>query len=218
MTDNGTVNAVLGVIGLALLLKGSGWMIDGAAAAAMRMRINETIVGLTLVSVGTSLPELATNVYAAIGGNTGVAVGNVGGSNITNVLLVLGVAAVMAKRIETDRDLYRRDSMVMLLAYIALCLVCYAGLGGRTVMRAEGALLLVIGFVYVAMLIRSGRADEADDDVEKMAAAKAVLLIVAWLIVWCGLPLASLCRIRLCRRWLLHWAHRSLSWLSRALL
>lgn len=87
-TQSWLLNSILFAVGVAILVKGSGWLVHGAALVAVRRRWNPTIVGLTLVSIGTSLPELATNLTAISEGQGGVALGNVVGSNIANILLI----------------------------------------------------------------------------------------------------------------------------------
>jgi cation:H+ antiporter len=89
------VTYILFIIGFILLVKGADWLVDGATAIAKRANISDIIVGLTIVSFGTSLPELIVNLMASFQGSSGIAIGNIFGSNIANILLIVGVAATI---------------------------------------------------------------------------------------------------------------------------
>jgi cation:H+ antiporter len=134
--------AALAVLGLLLLLGGGKLFVDGASRLALALGMSERLVGLTIVAVGTSLPELAASVVAAVRGHASIAVGNVIGSNVFNVLFVLGGAGAV-RPIEGSFRAMKAD-LVVLLGFTAL--------GGillrreRTLTRAEGA-LLVAGYV-----------------------------------------------------------------------
>lgn len=82
-------------LGFVALVKGADWLVTGSSAIAKRLGISDFVIGLTIVSVGTSAPELIVNVMASINGNAGIAIGNVLGSNIANVLLILGISAII---------------------------------------------------------------------------------------------------------------------------
>ncbi len=154
-TDYLIFNVVLLVAGLIVLVKGSDWFIDGAAHIAHHYHIPDVIIGLTLVSIGTSLPELATNIYAASIDQGAVALGNVVGSNIANTLLILGVAAVCMRTIPIARLLFNRDAFAMLGVTLLFCLFCYVSPGHAPVLsRLEGMALLLVLAIYVAHLFR----------------------------------------------------------------
>lgn len=89
------ITYILFVVGLVALIKGADWLVTGSSAIAKQMGLSDFVIGLTIVSVGTSAPELIVNVMASIEGSAGIAIGNVLGSNIANVLLILGVAAII---------------------------------------------------------------------------------------------------------------------------
>ena len=86
---------LLFAVGFLLLIKGADWLIEGAADIARKFRIPEIVIGLTVVAFGTSAPELAVNIIASVNGNNGLAIGNIVGSNIANILLILGVAGTI---------------------------------------------------------------------------------------------------------------------------
>lgn len=144
-------NALLVLAGLALLVAGARWLLAGAIEIARHAGLDERTIGLTLVAVGTSLPEIAASILAAWRGERDIAVGNVVGSNMFNVLAVLGTsAAVSPSGITSSPQMLRFDVPVMLLA-AAVCLPL-AWTGSR-VSRLEGALLLSGYVAYTAALL-----------------------------------------------------------------
>jgi cation:H+ antiporter len=144
--------ALLLLGGLVLLVGGAELLVRGAASAASALGISPLVIGLTVVSFGTSAPELVTGVMAAVRGQPGIVIGNVVGSNIFNVLVILGLAAVIAP-LAVDRRLIRVDVPVM----VALSLLVWVLAGGGELARWEGA-LLVAGIVgYVVVTVRASR-------------------------------------------------------------
>lgn len=91
-----TQSLLLLAFGLVILVKGADWFVEGAAMIARRSGISELVIGLTIVAMGTSLPEAAVSIAAALENNSGVAIGNVVGSNIANILLILGLTSILA--------------------------------------------------------------------------------------------------------------------------
>ena len=141
--------------GVLLLLAGAEALVRGASALALRIGISPLVVGLTVVAIGTSSPELVVSVQAALSGEGGVAIGNVVGSNIANLGLIVGVAAVLSP-MAVDPKLVRHDVPVMLLSMGALVLFLLDG----ELVRWEGALLLCGAVVYTVDGIRTSRRDE----------------------------------------------------------
>lgn len=136
--------------GLAGLIFGGDWFVDGASGIASGLGVSEALIGLTIVAAGTSLPELATSVTAAIKGKTGIAVGNVIGSNIFNIFLVLGVSATI-KPLE-----FGGIGMFDLLYLVGACLLFWIFgwfFGTRTINRVEGAVLTAGYIAYIVLLI-----------------------------------------------------------------
>ena len=107
------------IIGLALILFGANWLTDGSAAIARRFGISDLIVGLTVVAFGTSAPELVISVMSAINGSAGLAIGNVVGSNLFNILVIIGVTA-MIRPIAVDRSVMTNELPLVLLSSLAL--------------------------------------------------------------------------------------------------
>jgi cation:H+ antiporter len=129
------------VAGFVLLLVGGEYLVRGAVSIARRFGISPMVIGLTLVGFGTSAPELVASINAALKGSPGIAIGNVVGSNIANVFLVLGIAALIFP-LATNREAYRRDGPVLILATAILVMMVLAGEIGR-IAGAIGVALLV---------------------------------------------------------------------------
>lgn len=139
------------ILGLALLIIGSQMMVGAATDIASALGVSELVIGLTVVAGGTSLPELATSVMAAIRGQRDIAVGNVVGSNLFNLLCVLGAsAAVSSSGIAVNREVIRLDFPVMLAATIILVPICW---NGFMIKRWEGVILVASYVAYVAYLV-----------------------------------------------------------------
>ncbi|MCH8518504.1 calcium/sodium antiporter [Candidatus Gracilibacteria bacterium] len=137
---------ILGLLGLTL---GGKWIVDGAIEIALSLGMSELVVGLTIVAIGTSLPELATSVIAAIKKETDIAIGNIVGSNIFNILLVLGVSGLITS-IAIDGEIYR-DIGVNILATILLTLFLYFSKGNK-LRRVHGVVFLIFFILYVIFL------------------------------------------------------------------
>ena len=153
-TSSFFLNFVLFSLGVWILIKGSDGVIEGAATVARYFHIPDLVIGITLVSIGTSLPELATNVYAAAINEGSVAIGNVVGSNVTNVLLVAGVAITGLKRIPIDKIMFYRDGGTMMLVYLLFSAFCYISDGvGYSLSRPEGGILISGCVIYVVYLL-----------------------------------------------------------------
>ena len=145
-----TRNIALGAAGLALLIVGARWIVDGAVAMATALGVPEIVVGLTIVAVGTSLPEIATSVAAGLRGHRDIAVGNVVGSCIFNILMVLGATAAVAPvPVRVSPDLLAVDLPLMVAAALACFPILYTG---QRVDRREGALLLALYVAYLGYL------------------------------------------------------------------
>jgi cation:H+ antiporter len=138
--------------GLVLLYFGGEWLVRGAAALAARTGVSPLAVGLTVVAFGTSAPELAVSVDAALSGASDISIGNVVGSNIANILLILGLAALM-QPVVVQAKLVRVDAPLMLLVSLALVAVLADG----NASRIEGAVLLLGLAAYVGFTFRGAR-------------------------------------------------------------
>ena len=140
--------------GVVLLLAGAEGLVRGASALALRVGITPLVVGLTVVAIGTSSPELVVSVQAALAGQGGLAVGNVVGSNVANLGLIVGLSAALSP-MRIDRTLVRVDMPVMLGTMLLVVVFLSDGVIGRV----EGGLLLAGALAYTAWKIRASRRD-----------------------------------------------------------
>lgn len=171
---------VLFFIGLALLLAGGEVLVRGAVGLALKMKISKLVVGVTIVSIGTSAPELLVSLKAALDGHPAIAIGNVVGSNIANIALVLGLVAIIYP-LKLERGTLRLDWPVMMAASLLFYLMAFDGL----LERYEGILLLVIFILYIAYSILQSRKQTKKDmqlsgEIEDLAPAKN---IASWKLV-----------------------------------
>lgn len=148
------------ILGLALILGGANFLTDGSAALAQRFRVPEFIVGLTIVAVGTSTPELVVSVLSAAAGNSDVAIGNIVGSNIFNVFLILGVCALIAPLPLTGGNI-RRDLPFLTAVSVLLLLLTsdrLLGLGEvDAIGRIDGIVMLLLYIALIRYTIRTER-------------------------------------------------------------
>lgn len=150
------ISGCLLIVGFAMLIKGSDFFIESSASIARRFSVSELIIGLTLASVGTSLPELGASVAASIQGSGGIAVGNVVGSNIINIALVLGLCTVI-RGYKTDKTILKRDGYIMGAVSLLLVFLVFQG---TEVSRLDGLILITIFFLYLRLLFKKGIREE----------------------------------------------------------
>lgn len=169
--------------GIVLVILGADWLTKGASGLARRFNISELVIGLTIVALGTSLPELVISTGSAIKGSSGIALGNVIGSNIFNGMLILGVTALIAP-IRFNARMLSREIPFNLLASVVLLLVSgsmlVGGAPGECITRYGGLIM----FCFLAVFIRytfSIPSDGEEDAQEPMSVGKVVLFIVAGL-------------------------------------
>ena len=169
------VSILLLIIGFILLSKGADWLVDGASAIARKFNIPEIIIGLTIVACGTSAPEAAVSISSVIQGATGVGIGNILGSNIANILLILGVSAVIS-------DLYVQKNTVLyeipFLGFISLLLMF---MGWRYGMISRGGAvilcLLFLAFMFYLYIISKKQKPE-NSPVENMSKIKMICFVI----------------------------------------
>ncbi|WP_250447954.1 calcium/sodium antiporter [Actinotalea sp. C106] len=153
------VSVLLVVGGVALLVVGAGWLVDGATRVATSLGLSEIVIGLTVVAVGTSLPELATSVIAAVRGDVEMAVGNAVGSCIFNIGAVMGMAAILSPGgVPIEPSAVRFDLPVLLAVALALLPIVFTGF---RVERWEAGLFLVLYAAYVLYLLLDSAGHDA---------------------------------------------------------
>lgn len=158
------VQILLLIGGLALIVFGADYLVEGASDIARRFGLSEFVIGLTIVGMGTSAPEMVVSIIGAIGGNADVAIGNVLGSNIFNTLLILGLTAMILPIGITESN-RSRDIPIGLLATLVFVFLGFSHsifrLGSDGLNRVDGAFMLALFFVYIWFSIRGGRNAEA---------------------------------------------------------
>ena len=167
------------LVGLALIVFGADWLVDGASAIARKAGISEFVIGLTIVGFGTSCPELVVSLTGALQGNADISVGNVIGSNIFNTLLILGMTAVIAP-VAVTRANSRRDIPIVMLVTFLFAFFC---LSGKEINRWEGLAFLVIFIGYMVYCFKTddGSASKEAADVKVRNIWLAILLVAAGL-------------------------------------
>ena len=173
-----TIDILLVLVGLALVVFGADWLVDGASAVARKAGISEFVIGLTIVGFGTSCPELVVSLTGAIQGNADISIGNVVGSNIFNTLLILGLTAALIP-VAVSKENTKRDIPITLLVTLFFIGVALTN-GG--ISRIEGIVFLLIfaAYLYYCFKFDSGN-DGGEEEHKAMNAWVAVLLIAAGL-------------------------------------
>jgi len=139
---------VLLVVGFVMLIKGADWFVDGASGIAEKFGIPQLVIGLTIVAMGTSAPEAAVSITAAIKGSADITIGNIVGSNILNVLIILGITSVITT-VAVQKSTVKVE-LPFMIGVSAVLLAC--GLTGNVISRFEGVILWVLFLIYLAYL------------------------------------------------------------------
>ncbi len=162
------------IIGFALLVKGADLFVDGASGIAKKFGISELIIGLTIVAMGTSAPEAAVSIAAAAKGSAGISIGNVIGSNIMNIFIILGVvAAIVPLKIERSTVRYEMPFTILVTAVFVLM-----GRDGL-ITRLDGAILWAGLLLYIAYLLRQAKQKPAEAPAQAETAAEAAAEVPA---------------------------------------
>lgn len=174
------LSIVLLLVGLGLVVYGSDILVDGASSVARKIGISEFVIGIIIVGFGTSCPELVVSVTGAIDGNSAVSLGNVTGSNIFNILMILGLTAILSP-IAITKDNKTKDIPILLCVTIFFCLIALKG----TINRLDAVLFLAIFAIYLLYNFKAGKAEAAaieEEVVEKnYGTFLSILMIVGGL-------------------------------------
>ena len=177
------VQIILFIVGLALVVFGADYLVEGASAVARKAGLSEFIIGLTIVGMGTSAPEMVVSFIGAAQGNADIAIGNVVGSNIFNTLLILGITAILLP-MEITRENRTKDIPMNILTVIALIVLgmnytlCRMGTADG-LSRIDGAILLAMFVAYMFYSFSSSpKADESAETAKPAPTALAVLMVV----------------------------------------
>ena len=167
---------ILLCVGFVMLVKGADWFVDGASGIATKFKIPQIVIGLTIVAMGTSAPEAAVSITAALKGNADITVGNIVGSNILNVLVILGLSAVITP-LAVAKSTIKVDIPFMIAISLLFLVMGYDG----TIALLEGIILLVVFVSYLTYLfvLAIKDKDNSEEDIKEMSVAKAL----AWTVV-----------------------------------
>ncbi|OGF26385.1 sodium:proton exchanger [Candidatus Falkowbacteria bacterium RIFOXYB2_FULL_34_18] len=178
---------ILFIIGFVILIKGANLLVDGAASIANKLKISSIVIGLTIVAFGTSAPEFIVNIFASVQGNTEIAIGNILGSNIANILLILGISAIIYP-LATQKNTVWKEIPLSLLAAIILGVLAndtlidggiYSGLT-----RIDGIVLLsfFIIFLYYTFGIAKVSGENNDLEIKQLSNLKSTIYIIGGLL------------------------------------
>lgn len=153
-----SISLVLAAVGLALLAAGSDSLVGGAVQIAGALGVSQLVIGLTIVAAGTSLPEVVTSLVAAVRGERDLAVGNVVGSNLFNILCVLGVSGLLSEQPIPVSDAARQFDLPVMTAVAVACLP--VSISGHSISRWEGILFVAVFVVYLAIIIAAAGTEQ----------------------------------------------------------
>lgn len=176
-TGSMLINIVLLVMGLVVVLKGADWLTDGAVNIASRFGVSQMVIGLTIVAMGTSMPELCVSMVSALKGTPDLAVGNVVGSNTLNTLLIVGCSALVAP-IMVKRSSVRRDIPFAVLASLLMLIFCLDG----GIDRLDAALLFILFAVFMFVTVKYSKNEGTEAKTTAAPLGKAALLLVVGLV------------------------------------
>ncbi len=174
------------IVGLALILAGANALTDGASAVAKRFHISSLVIGLTIVAFGTSAPELTVSVVSALKGSADMAIGNVVGSNIFNVLMIVGCTAAIVP-ISVTKGTLSKEIPLCILASMALCIlandILLNGASGNTISQGDGLILLCFFLIFLGYTFSIARNSNGEGEaaIKDMPVGRSVLYILGGL-------------------------------------
>ena len=177
------ITYVLFIIGFFLLIRGADLLVDGSASIAKKLKISSIVIGLTIVAFGTSAPEFIVNIFASVQGNSEIAIGNILGGNIANILLILGISAIIYP-ITAKKNTVLKEIPLSLLAAIVLGIMAndmiIDGAGFSGITRIDGFILLsfFIIFLYYTFGITKSDKDIVEEEIKVFSHFKAIIFIV----------------------------------------
>ena len=173
------LNILLLLLGFVLLIKGADFFVDGSSSIAKLLKVPSVVIGLTIVAMGTSAPEAAVSITAGISGSNEIAISNVVGSNIFNMLVVVGTCAII-KSFDLDRNILKRDFPVNIVANVVLL---GAMLLGSAISRFDGIMMLLLMIAYIMWLVVNAlkNREESSDNIKTISPILSVVYIIGGL-------------------------------------
>ena len=175
------IQVLLIIVGFALLIKGADILVDGSSAIAKKLRVSEIVIGLTIVSIGTSMPELFVSTSSALQGFSDISIGNVIGSNICNLLFILGISSLIhpVKFHKETKYIENPMSIVLTLIFLVICNI------NQDVSRLEGIILLILFILFLIYTIIMGKKSQdevvleiSSDEARKIKVGKNLIFII----------------------------------------
>ena len=178
---------ILFVVGFVLLISGANLLVEGSASIAKKLNISSIVIGLTIVAFGTSAPELIVNIFASVQGNTEIAIGNILGSNIVNILLILGVSSIIYPLATKENTVWKEIPLSLLAAILVGVMVNDTLIDGGTfsgLTRIDGIVFIAffIIFLYYTFGISKVSGENTDLEIKEMSYMKSSLYIVGGLL------------------------------------
>ncbi|ONI38099.1 sodium:proton exchanger [Candidatus Epulonipiscium fishelsonii] len=180
---------ILLLVGFILLIKGADFFVEGASSIAATLRVPSLIIGLTIVAFGTSAPELAVSVTSALSGANAIAVGNVIGSNIFNILMVVGISAIIFP-LKVEKSILLKEFPFTLMGTAVLLILSYDtklnGTNIDVISKSDGWILLIFFGIFLYYLVESAltarKNSQPEDEIETMSMAKSVIMSIGGII------------------------------------
>lgn len=180
-----TIVLILFFVGFLFLIKGADFLVDGASSIAKKYNISPIVIGLTIVAFGTSMPELVVNIFASLSGNSEIAIGNILGSNIANVLLILGISSLIYP-LTAKRNTVIKEIPFSLLAALVLFFLAndklIDGESASVVSRSDGMILIAFFIIFMYYTIGLTKGDHAPDenegDIKELSNQKSILFVL----------------------------------------
>jgi cation:H+ antiporter len=181
------ITIILLVAGFYLLIKGADYLVEGSSSVAKRFGISDLVIGLTVVAFGTSAPELVVNIISALNGTSDIAIGNILGSNIANVLLILGITGIISPIIVSRSTVWREIPFALLSVLVLGVMandVIFNNMTESFLSRGDGLILLGFFAIFMYYIFASARSDSSEaeeESVKKLSSAKSVFFIIVGL-------------------------------------
>lgn len=172
------------IAGLLLILAGANYLVEGSSSVARKSGISEFVIGLTIVGIGTSTPEMVVSFISSYQGNADMAIGNVVGSNIFNTMLILGVTALIMP-LKITRNTLRRDIPMNIIATMMLIIMglncTIFGIGNDTISRIDGIILLAVFAYYLYLSFKNDAGSEQEEETRTFSTALSIIMIAGGL-------------------------------------
>ncbi len=183
------LDIVLLIVGFFLLVKGADKLVDGSASIAKKFGLSSLVIGLTIIAFGTSAPELIVNILASVKGNSDIAMGNIVGSNIANILLILGAAALFSP-MEVNNEITKKQIPFSVLAVVVLFVLAnnsfFDGVNGASVLSRSGGIILLLFFIiflyYTLSISKKKDSSNSGQKIKIYSNWKSALFIIGGLV------------------------------------